>query len=549
MGPSSLVLRKHSASPFVRLDTFHTTATTKTLCLALLVALACAGPSGPRRPNLDRLNLTSWHELRGETFVLYSDTRLEDLEKFALDIARYVAVVDKVATPSSPNAPANFFLLTSESERLFVGQSAYVGVAMSSLSGWDSYVRGSSHDPILRQTLLHEFTHYLTLRNTSAEYPTWYTEGFAEYLSATRAREDVMEVGGIAHGRVEELTRRRAREIPIDLEETFAFEKGNRRPFPENFYATSWAAVHFLNQSLRGQEQLRQMLALQVRGAPWFVAYNEAFDEPPAKLATKIERHIEALSQGAPATRYYLDLDELEVATQWEVRELAPSEVALTLGELALRRADSGAKTKRHLNLAAALLEKSQTLDPSSLRAAAAMAACLARDEDFEESHRRILRIDSSAIRDHQTLNHLGKAYQLIAAGFQGNPPKGVNVEAFHKTARDLFERALEDDARSAVSWAGLGRAQMIENDLAKAKSSFEASQRFGEWDPESTLELGKVEKHLGNTRRARELWQRVSEQGRPRHRKLANELLKTLEGGKPEIDLKDSHPRSNGSK
>ncbi|MFK7894761.1 MAG: tetratricopeptide repeat protein [Myxococcota bacterium] len=485
--------------------------------------------------------MTAWHELRGETFVLYSDTNLEDLKQFALDISRFVAVVEKVAKPSPPNAPANFFLLSSESERLFVGESLYLGIAMPSLSGWDSYVRGSNHDPVLRQTLLHEFSHYLTLRNTSAQYPKWYKEGFAEFLSATRARDDMMEVGGVPHGRVDELSLRRAESIPIDLEETFGFAQSGQ--YPRDFYASSWAVVHYLNQTLGGRNRLSRMLSLQMRGVPWREAYNAAFDEPPAKLAAKIGRHVEAISKGAPAARYYLDLDQLEVETEWAVLKLEPAEVALVFGELALRRADSGSQTQHHTKLAAALLEKSQELDPGDLRSASAMVACLARQGDFEGSHMKLLEIDSSAVRAHETLNHLGRAYQLLAAGFADQGTEGVDVEAFNQTARALFERALEENARSAVSWAGLARAQMIENDLVNAKASFEASMGLGEWDSESMLDLGEVENRLGHTHIARELWQQVSTLSRGRHRKRAKALLKTLVSARSDAGSNNSSP------
>jgi hypothetical protein len=54
--------------------------------------------------------------------------------------------------------------------------------------------------------LFHEYVHHLMSQGMDINYPSWYMEGFAELLSATRIRRNKVTVGAIPEHRASDIS-------------------------------------------------------------------------------------------------------------------------------------------------------------------------------------------------------------------------------------------------------------------------------------------------------------------------------------------------------
>ena len=142
---------------------------TRRRLLAILIvgsiALSCVGTTPFRRlPNTSDLETETWHQLSSPDFVLYSPVSREHVEAFALDLARFVAVVERLVHGQPPKTRAKIFLMDESGQQLFIRNRGVAGFMAHTLAGFDGVMRGADHDPIHRHVFLHEFSHYLNLR-------------------------------------------------------------------------------------------------------------------------------------------------------------------------------------------------------------------------------------------------------------------------------------------------------------------------------------------------------------------------------------------------
>jgi len=495
--------------------------------ISLSGALSCAGPNGfGRAPDVSNLEIENWLELRSENFILYSRGPAENLEIFALDLARYIAVVERLVNAPPPNQLAQLFFVEGRAEALLIPHPGVGGYVDYSLSGFSSFMRGSSHNAGYRNLLLHEFTHYLNLRGSELRYPNWYTEGFAEFLGSTRARDDVMEIGSAPPQNLLRLEYRRLRKEKIDLEEIFSFERDGKRRDPRDFYPISWAVVHYLNSHADRRRRMVSMLKHQGAGMHWKRAYDRSFTEPIEILAAKVDRHTEILSGGTPSAVTYLPLESLDVRDSWEIREIPPPEILRLLGELALRGVvylDGG--TNAGKRLAEALFARAVELDPKDSKARAGLAAALAAQSksDEAETHLAVFREDPEP--SVEAIVHAGDAVRWQTISLTEERDK-AEKERLYSTAIQLYRRALESQPNNAFALAGLGYSQFGNGDFEAARESLASAENVGEWDANLMLMQGRVEQRLGFPAEATAFWNEVLRRGTEDEVKRAAALL-----------------------
>jgi hypothetical protein len=104
-------------------------------------------------------------------------------------------------------------------------------------------VRGSRSSGLAQALLLHEYAHHFLLGASRTAYPAWYVEGFAEYFSTARFRDDRIEYGEASPIRATALAQ--ARWIPLEslLARDPALMQGSQSAI---FYAQSWLLTHYM---------------------------------------------------------------------------------------------------------------------------------------------------------------------------------------------------------------------------------------------------------------------------------------------------------------
>lgn len=130
---------------------------------------------------------------------------------------------------------------------------------------------GSRRDTL--DVLFHEYTHHLMFANSRAVYPSWYVEGFAEYLSTARFEPDFIEFGLADEGNAYQLTGGAWLSAKTLLTAP-AYRMGGSI---YAFYAQAWAATHYLSRDPQRLAALKRYLAALARGEKPEPAFTAAF--------------------------------------------------------------------------------------------------------------------------------------------------------------------------------------------------------------------------------------------------------------------------------
>jgi tetratricopeptide (TPR) repeat protein len=500
---------------------------------------AAPAPNSFATLDISNLNLDGWHELRSPDFVIFGQSSREEMERFALDLARYISVVERLVESEPPKSPAYIFLVDDDVEDLLVQSDFSLAYMTSSLTGIDLVIRdGSVYDPVKRSIFLHEFTHYLTLRNRKLMYPAWYEEGFAEFLSSTRKRGNTMEIGS-APGRVRELGFLQAikwklggAKYPFDLKPALAWKRSSLTQYPIIFYGTSWITVHYLNSNPDRQKQLATMIRLQGQGVEWEEAFSRAFPESIDELERKINRHGEQLVHGTPAAILYLPLEVLDIRTEWTMREIPSPEVMRILAGFALR----GSTTRSagySVRIAEAFYRQALAADATDSESIAGLAVTLAKQDRFSEARAQLEALDAIADPSVPALVLAGHTLEY-ASSLQGDDHANERMKLFEASIR-YYQRALELDPSNPSALAGLGRSQLETGRLDAARVSLARALEWGEWDADVTLARARVEKKAGSLDRAHQFGQEVLRLGGDQYKDQVDALFE--ESPAPEDD------------
>jgi len=236
-----------------------------------------------------------WYEARSPNFIVYSEGDRGDARAYAEKLERfhYVLRTFHRIDESRDANPLRVFLFSSAGE---VGDMAggatvagyympdaralmFVGTRAQGRRGdadLRSAQRGSSLDP--ENVLLHEYSHHFMYQFFPATYPTWYSEGFAEFWGTTRFLPgDVVEVGHSAEHRFQ--TFQFLTWMPIErmLTAHNYAELGGENVYL--LYAQGWLTMRYAFTHPERKRQLDRYLTLINDGATYEEAMRQAFPD------------------------------------------------------------------------------------------------------------------------------------------------------------------------------------------------------------------------------------------------------------------------------
>lgn len=285
-----------------------------------------------------------WREASTRNFIVYSDGNDADLRAFADKLERFDHVLRRVHRVTAPPSPNRLRVILVQNQ-LAVAQlngrpnSRVAGyyirdargmmmVGSRNRSGGRTGIDGES-------VLLHEYTHHFMYQYFPATYPTWYSEGFAEFWGATRfLAGGVVEIGGSAEHRFGSFFMNRW--LPVRA--LLTAQNYSQVSELDLLYAQGWLLVRYAWGNPERQRQLQRYLTLVNDGASYGDAAAQAFGD--------LDRLNSELRAYAGRVRFdvvrlpFRTIDVGEIRT----RALGPAEQALFNAEIQLSQGVSNAE-------------------------------------------------------------------------------------------------------------------------------------------------------------------------------------------------------------
>ena len=297
-----------------------------TLLLTILSTAAAANM-------LDR----PWFEYRSRHFVVLSDKPEPDVAKAVENLELFRAVVLRVtnAREGQETIPVDLYLFENAGDfQTSIRTPNVLGFMRPGLR--TQYMAAASGVIGLgaQHVIFHEYVHYL-LRNggTTALHPTWYDEGLAEMLGATRFRETKVVLGGDIPDRIRGLNAG----ITVSLKEVVGTNDiGDWHPYRRSvFYSKAFALVNYLHLSRLATKtdrlpQMREYLRLYDEGMESVAAFERAFD----MKVNAMDRELAKFLTHSMRPVLELPMEAFTHDGSYARRELPRAEAAYRLGYL-----------------------------------------------------------------------------------------------------------------------------------------------------------------------------------------------------------------------
>jgi hypothetical protein len=174
------------------------------------------------------------------------------------------------------------------------------------------YHRGPERDHIVMRALdseayamvVHEYAH-LVMNHSGRDYPAWFSEGYAEFLSTMTFDGSRVNIGRVPEGRLQYL---RSADAVFDLPRLFAVTLESpeyRTLHPAGmFYAQSWALVHMLAVDDRYRASFERFAVLVGTGQSSEAALSHAFGRSIAAVSNDLAPYMHRERYGFTTVGY-----------------------------------------------------------------------------------------------------------------------------------------------------------------------------------------------------------------------------------------------------
>ena len=151
-------------------------------------------------------------------------------------------------------------------------------------------MRTSADPQFARQTLLHEYAHHFMMQVAQTAMPSWYVEGFAEYMMTAQFRPDRVEWGEVNVGRAYQLLT--GSWIPLEkLLDRYS------RVDPYAFYAQSWLMAHYMYRTPGMAPKLQAYLLKVAEGGDPVESFRTEVDPDLEGFQKKLRAYINGRSR------------------------------------------------------------------------------------------------------------------------------------------------------------------------------------------------------------------------------------------------------------
>ncbi|HEX8381238.1 MAG TPA: hypothetical protein VF619_11905, partial [Allosphingosinicella sp.] len=250
--------------------------------LACAALLACAPAAAS----------AEWKEATTANFVVYSEGGEAQLREFATKLEKFNYVLRAYHGVKAPPSPIKLkvylfpgtaavskmaggegiagYYISRARGLMMVGSRSRAPAAVNARSGPDR------PDIDSESVLLHEYTHHFMYQYFPATYPTWYSEGFAEFWGATNIlANDVVEVGEPVNYRYGSFVMNRW----LPVRKLLTAQSYADVPELDLLYAEGWLLVRYAFEDPKQSKQLQAYLKAINGGATYEQAMKDSFED------------------------------------------------------------------------------------------------------------------------------------------------------------------------------------------------------------------------------------------------------------------------------
>ena len=474
----------------------------------------------------------TWIEVSTPNFQIMSTMSRKEATKLAIELERFRVVIAKFtnATMSDSPIPTQIFAFKRAADfQHFTRSSRVAGwmrsgmrnnmIALADYRGMDS-----------TQIIRHEYIHFVLNNATTIQYPTWYNEGFAEYMGTMEVRKNQeLVIGTAQRSRVQVLNW-----MPwMPLRRLVAARGlgGFQVNEVEVFYAEAWALVHYLHQGREGNhnvsDEMDRYIKLVEIGKSDEEAFAEAFGMDMAEADRDLKSYLASNIKAMVFDLSVLGFDPPEP----RVRLMNTHEVSAELGQIAL--------TLGHSSDAQVYFETAIAGDPSNARAHAGLGDALKFQEHWEEAEPHFQRAVELGPGD--ALNYLDLAEyfhdKARQDAFEGER------KALLKAARRNYVKSQKLDPKLPETYAMYGSTYFeAGEDHARAIKTIEHANNLLPSNTDILLMLARAYALNERDDEAREILGRYVAWSHSKDREIkASEILGDLNGESPTEPKEDA--------
>ena len=450
------------------------------LCRGAVTAIAlCVAAAAGGDVRLDR-----WCEIATADFRLLTDLPAGRARRLADSLTRFKIAAETLVPPAAASAPPPLSIVAMRRGKDFRHVFAAERMAGFMQAGLERHTLAFGPDPgtgAITQTAFHEYTHYLMRSRQGMNYPDWYEEGFASFLSTMRFSAAAVTIGAAPLSAFRELDVRKLSVAEL-VGERRSLDWG--RHDMTRLYAKAWLFVHMLQLGHGAglppyQERLPRLLELMDAGAPPLEALEGALRVDAETLERQVRRY--AARRTAPTRRLAI---ETRPGGSFGRRCLTRLEAAYALGVAATAR-NPGFAERRLRDVAA------QNEDDAD--AWAALSQALQDPRAARQAAARALAIDAG----HAVANT--RMAQLTVRQCQGLGTEGC-AEVWEAGARH-YRRALRGRADAVDAAYGLGSLYLNTGQPGNAVNYLRVAWQRAPWAPRLNFYLGEAYRLVGDAR------------------------------------------------
>ena len=471
-------------------------------------------------------------EVRSENFVFYGDTSEKSAVTLIEGLEEYREIIFTLfqTEPGPETIPVKVIGVASpEKVGEITGRENASGVYVTTLEGplfILSSKGGFRSGKPARQIALHEYTHHLIANYTNQHYPTWFNEGFAEYLSTFDvSKKGVVSIGLPNDGRAYALTQKKW--FPMDrfvgAIRNYPYNNAsdrNTRNVQSLFYSQSWLAVHYIQSTSGMSDKFKAYLKLINSADVPEDAFEQGFGMTPDEFGDRLRAYFKA-------NRFLtsrITLKESYIPKKAKVREISKAELQFHQADAS--RFFSGSKEPSEY--VTKLLAKAQADPQLSGDVALTQAFYAFKNDKLSEAlslaqtavqkapddPRANVAVGAVSLELYERLGgseHLTRARKVLKHAMRQDPDY---VYAHYLYAKSYFITKSRSPSKQAVASA------------ESALLYYRAKRFMGE-----SLEMATVLMHTDNYRSALPTFIQVQKWGRyPRMRRFAERQIKEIE-------------------